>query len=276
MSVLSERLIQVLNDALGAEGWSDIRDQLPQHPKKRFGLRPMEGVDGIAVHQTAGSRSGTPAAAADFHVEHNDWPGIGYHFWVGDNGHAFYVGTIETSRAHVLEQNDHLIGIVLAGNFQGDVKPSDAALATTLRLVRAMEALLSRRLTVKGHCQWMADAGKSGYTECPGVNLIEHLPELSAGPATSPGRPEPAPVPTQALIDFGKDTRVLRLNRTAGIQRAILAAGFVMTGNEGHPNGAPSFVAQVAEHPRTTEVRVYWYDPATGRSGSLTIRPPSA
>lgn len=270
MSVTSERLVQALNGALGADGWSDIRDQLPQHATKRYGLRPLEAVDGVAVHHTAGSRTGTPRAAADHHVDANNWPGIGYHFWVANNGHVFYVGSIDTERAHVLNQNVHLDGIVLAGNFEGDVRPSDAALAALANTIAALEVFHNRALKVDGHGGWMAAAGRPGYTECPGDTLIAALADIRA----RAGRPA-AGTGTDVLVAFARDTRVLRLNRGSALQRAITAAGFLPVGNEGTPDRSPDIAAQLAEHPKTTEVRVFWFDRTTGSTGSLTTRPPT-
>ena len=60
----------------------DIRDKLPTHSSKRYQTRPLSAIYYIAVHHslTDNIPGGEDVNAfARYHVNHLDWPGIGYH-----------------------------------------------------------------------------------------------------------------------------------------------------------------------------------------------------
>lgn len=260
-----EDLKAAMNRYLGPN-WSDIRSTLARSPSKRFATRPLSGIGGIAVHHSAGSKTGTPQAAARWHVDGRGFAGIGYHFWIADDGRVFYVGDLGTSRAHVLNQNDALTGIVLAGNFQNE-DPSPAALASLSNLIAALEDFHGRRLSVFGHNGW----APSGYTECPGANLSRRLGDAVARARADGPRPGDPPGLADALAAFAQSSRRLAVNPAAGLLKAILGEGLIPIGNEGGVAGFEDLVAQAAEDPATGRVRVFTFDRTTGRIESRVV-----
>lgn len=122
------------------------------------------------------------ASIHESHLKNKDkngkpWLGIGYHFVIG-NGKGMPDGEIEPTfrwkqqmqgaHAGVADYNQHGIGIVLVGNFEGEA-PTAAQVTSAKRLVR----ILTREYEIKtseiiGHSDVKP-------TECPGNHfpLIE-------------------------------------------------------------------------------------------------------
>ena len=70
-----------------------------------------------------------------WHIEHNGWAGIGYHYLIRKDGMIEQGRLPEMIGAHVYGHNDNSIGICLAGNYNKGVgKPTKAQLQSTKEL----------------------------------------------------------------------------------------------------------------------------------------------
>lgn len=251
---VSDRLSTLLADELGG-AYEDLRRALPVNPggpNGPFGRLDLARVDGIAVHHTAGPKAATWQTIAADHISRRGWAGIGYHIGIR-LGRVALLGDITTARAHVADENDHLIGVVLAGNYQID--PLDARDHDALRRVIAvLDRLLGRNVRVGGHREF----SPPGHTVCPGGALAAVLPGIR-GEA-----PTPAPaIDVRRLWTEAASNQAIRLNPGAGLQRAILAAGMVPTSNEWQHS--PRHVAQRGESPTGGRAAVFVYDKTTGK-----------
>ena len=153
-----------LKDAFGSQA-VDLRDRLLTDGD--YGRRSADSIRRIVVHHTAVDASRTWAAVAAYHVNGNNWPGIGYHLGIARDGVLSYLGDIETVRYHAGRANADSIGVCFAGNYMND-EPTAAMLATYARLVSVIEAHLGRQVTVVGHRD-------VGATACPGDRLYAAL-----------------------------------------------------------------------------------------------------
>jgi N-acetyl-anhydromuramyl-L-alanine amidase AmpD len=132
----------------------------------------MQGVQRITVHH----EGWTPVYFTDkastakrleqirrSHVERG-WADIGYHYVIDRAGRVWEGRNISYQGAHVRDQNEHNLGIMVLGNFDLQ-RPSDAqltALAQTLRtLTRYYNIPISRVYTHQ----------ELNSTTCPGRNL---------------------------------------------------------------------------------------------------------
>lgn len=75
---------------------------------------------GIILHTVGVSGDATVAAIRKYHVEHNGWRDIGYHFLIRKSGAVEPGRPLAQLGAHATGAND-TIGICVAGN--GDVEP---------------------------------------------------------------------------------------------------------------------------------------------------------
>ncbi len=143
-----------------------------------YAKRPLSAVERLVIHHTAGAnRDFSALEIARYHVEHNGWPGIGYHFVVHPDGSIDYVGDMATIRYHVGLLNATSVGICLAGDFTAEW-PTDAALHATCRLVQALRAFWPD-IPVVGHCDIWLETGR-GPTSCPGETWDEWAQEVTA------------------------------------------------------------------------------------------------
>jgi len=154
----------VLEDAFGSQAL-DLSDRLLTDGD--YLRRSADSIRRIVVHHTAVDASRTWAAVAAYHVNGNDWPGIGYHLGIARDGALSYLGDIETVRYHAGRANADSIGVCFAGNYMED-EPTAAMLATYARLVSVIEAHLGHAVTVVGHRD-------VGATACPGDRLYAAL-----------------------------------------------------------------------------------------------------
>lgn len=135
--------------------------------------RPV--TEGIVIHHTAMPMKGSTAEKIHrFHREERGWAGIGYHYFIREDG------TIEQGRwpslvgAHSYHYNNYTVGICLAGNFDEE-QPTKAQLASLFQLTAwlcqeyGLDPMKEGRIA--GHCNL-------NDTACPGKNLYSKLAEL--------------------------------------------------------------------------------------------------
>lgn len=94
----------------------DLVDKLTTHPSKSYQKRSLSWIEQIIIHHTAGSQG--PRDIARYHVETNDWPGIGYHFVIDAYGTIYQTNELDTLSYHCAGQNTRSIGVALIGNFE--------------------------------------------------------------------------------------------------------------------------------------------------------------
>lgn len=112
----------------------DIRDTIPGDSFNWSWVRPLSGVNYLAIHHSAGPDSQTPEQIANYHIQNNGWGGIGYHFVIAKDGTVYYVGDIQTARANVANLNEQVIGICLIGNFISGRLPASEQLDSAHKL----------------------------------------------------------------------------------------------------------------------------------------------
>ena len=177
----------------------DLRASLPDVPSsedgKRFGTRPLGGIDTIAVHHTAGAATATWQSVRAFHVETRRWSGIGYHIGVRQ-GVVAYLGDVATQRACVGQMNHRVICLCVAGDFTREplsIADANAVRRTVAAVQLWAEDEIGHTLRVKGHGEL---PGQS--TACPGPPLLTLARQIAAGappsPAPTPGAPSFAKV----------------------------------------------------------------------------------
>lgn len=102
---------------------NDIVLYLPTHPTKVYSKRDVKDIDSIVVHQTDTDDKGTfhPYDTARYHVNQNGWAGIGYHYYIIDDGTIFKTNEPYTISAHAREWNNRSLGITITGKHRLDI-----------------------------------------------------------------------------------------------------------------------------------------------------------
>jgi N-acetyl-anhydromuramyl-L-alanine amidase AmpD len=113
--------------------WQDLSAALPRHPTKRYAQRKTSDVRYLVISHSAIPGSVHPATIARFHIEHVGWPGIGYHFYLDDQGQIFKTNELTAVSHHVGQWDPVSIGICVGGNFQLEI-PTPAQLESTAQL----------------------------------------------------------------------------------------------------------------------------------------------
>lgn len=120
-------------------------------------LQNRKRTEYIILHHRAGSGS-----AQSIHSEHlaNDWSGIGYHFYVRNDGTVYRGRPIEPVGAHCQGYNDFSVGVCFEGNYQTETGMPSAQFQAGIELVSYLKRLYPTA-AVKKHNDFMA-------TACPG------------------------------------------------------------------------------------------------------------
>ena len=138
---------------------------------------PMAGIARITVHHDGMDpvSLGSPAEVAQrlerirqVHVDNNGWADIGYHFAIDPAGRVWAARPLDRQGAHVRDQNEHNMGILVLGNFEVQ-SPTPAATAALDALL--VEAALVNRVplgNIRTHREW-------NPTACPGASLQDHM-----------------------------------------------------------------------------------------------------
>lgn len=135
--------------------------ELPKHSTKEYKTRPLGNIRCLVIHHSAVPPSVGPRRIAEYHVTKQDWPGIGYHFLIGENGTIFQGNALETISYHAVQANPRGVGISFLGNFTQDVPPPAQLRAGAHLIAWLMERLGIALVDVKGHKEFMD-------TACPG------------------------------------------------------------------------------------------------------------
>tara|TARA_R100000322_G_C5444544_1_gene191412 strand:+ start:895 stop:1425 length:531 start_codon:yes stop_codon:yes gene_type:complete len=96
----------------------DLSLFLLKHPTKRYNFRDTSTIDRIVVHQTATEDNGqfTAYNIASFHVNTNDWAGIGYHYLITDDGTIYQTNPDNVSSYHASGYNTRSLGVAITGD----------------------------------------------------------------------------------------------------------------------------------------------------------------
>lgn len=143
----------------------DVVDTLPSHKTKRYRERPLSDISMVVVHHSATS-SGSPEAFARYHVESNQWPGIGYHYVIARDGMVYKTNAASIVSYHAGNANGRSLGVCLVGNFDQET-PGEAQIEALVELLKGlMQAFGISADRVVGHRE-VPGTRKS----CPGRNI---------------------------------------------------------------------------------------------------------
>lgn len=140
----------------------DLTGQLIVSSSRSYSSRKLSAIDTAVIHHSA-TTSGSAQSYARYHVETNNWPGIGYHYVIDTDGTINQVNALTTVSFHVKNNNTRSVGICLTGNYETQQPPA-VQIESAILLIRYLNGLLGRKLRIKGHGELQAKA-------CPGKNV---------------------------------------------------------------------------------------------------------
>jgi len=170
------------------EVWAptDLKDELPRHPTKRYKTRPISKIKRIVVHTTDWAT--TPEKIAEYdigpnHISDSGCPAITYHEMIGTTGELYSTLPYEEVSWHVGMWNPGSLAIALS--YRCSNKKGDDVYAPKRVLLRALEMrcgeiCLNLGLTpdrVVGHRElkgtgWtMFKGSKRLRKTCPGIRV---------------------------------------------------------------------------------------------------------
>lgn len=148
----------------------DVKDKLPKHSSKRYSTRPLSAIYYIAVHHslTDDIPGGKDVYAfARYHVDHLDWPGIGYHYVIDADGTVYKTNAADIKSYHVGKHNQSALGICLVGDFR-DYDPPEEQYNSLVKLLKSLkDAYNITNENIKGHSEF------EGYQwkKCPEIDM---------------------------------------------------------------------------------------------------------
>lgn len=172
---------------------NNIIDKLTKHPTKTYRTRELAGVESIVIHHSAVDPSVDAYRIAAYHVNHLDWPGIGYHYVVTAEGIIYQTNKVETLSYHVGRMNPQCVGICLLGNFT-DVVPPQAQQDAAKWLVEQLQGSVLPEAEGTGHRLVPYTA-----TSCPGATYKQWLGNVIGESVEPPPAPPPPPPPTNTV-----------------------------------------------------------------------------
>jgi N-acetyl-anhydromuramyl-L-alanine amidase AmpD len=146
----------------------DLIDKLPKHKENTYRTRSLDDVQLLVIHHSAVPPTVGPERIAQYHVNKLDWPGIGYHFLVAEDGVIYQGNAVETVSTHAGKKgNPAGVGICFLGKFMQGVLPPPAQIQAGAHLVAWLMQELDLNLDViKGHQELM-------QTACPGDQWLK-------------------------------------------------------------------------------------------------------
>lgn len=148
----------------------DVVNQLQKHPTKTYATRRLNAITHVCIHHSAVAGTVPVEHIAQYHVETQDWPGIGYHYYVKPDGKIYQTQRLETVSFHVNHNNDYSLGICVSGTFTYVPPPQvqiDAAAHLTAWL---MQELAIPEQNILGHKEFPRND-----TSCPGETWLKNV-----------------------------------------------------------------------------------------------------
>ena len=95
----------------------DLTLYLKKHPTKRYAFRDTSTIDKIVIHQTDSEDMGefSPYYTANYHVDTNDWAGIGYHYYIIDGGKIYQTNEDNIVSYHASGYNKRSLSVAITG-----------------------------------------------------------------------------------------------------------------------------------------------------------------
>jgi N-acetyl-anhydromuramyl-L-alanine amidase AmpD len=118
---------------------------------------------GVVIDQNKTDYTKTVQAIRDYHINHNKWVDIGYHYLIAPNGKIHNGRSVTQRGAHCKILNKSNIGICLLGNFN-EQQPTKKQTEALVKLVKQLRQQYKTIEQVKKHKDFMD-------TECPGKNI---------------------------------------------------------------------------------------------------------
>lgn len=131
---LLKQLVTQLGGAVAPPAIQDITGQLPKHSTKQFPSRPLSQIQRIIVHHTAIAPDIGAERIASHRVSRQDWPGIGYHYFITADGTIQQTNALTTQATHAGPYDPVAVGVCFAGDFT-NTTPTQAQIEAGARLI---------------------------------------------------------------------------------------------------------------------------------------------
>lgn len=137
-------------------------------------LSKRSRTDQIVIHHT-GDGANQNYTAKEIHKMHLNlgWSGIGYHFVIQKDGTIDRGRPEETTGAHAEGENNHTIGINVAGDFETGAPANEQ-----LEAVSMLCAALCTKYNIAPDARGIVGHRDLMATACPGKNLYKLLPDI--------------------------------------------------------------------------------------------------
>ncbi|MFB4164690.1 N-acetylmuramoyl-L-alanine amidase [Alteribacillus sp. JSM 102045] len=150
-------------------------EQLPVHSSKTYKTRSLSIIHHLILHHS-GVSNGSPVSYARHHVYTNNWPGIGYHYVIEQDGTILKCQKMTTISYHTGGYNTHSIGLCLTGDYSRNTPPP-RQLRSTYQLVRQlMQTFSINKDKLLGHRECEGHASNV----CPGFDMNEFRKNLTS------------------------------------------------------------------------------------------------
>lgn len=137
-----------------------IIGELPHHSFKKFNVRDKSTIKYIVLHHSSNDES--IITDANYHINHNNWPGIGYHYVIDKDGTIYQVNWLTKITYHTMGYNRYSIGICFLGNYS--IKSlNEKQIEAGQYLIHYLQHTLN--------IQQIYLHGELNNTECPGTNF---------------------------------------------------------------------------------------------------------
>lgn len=148
----------------------ELVDKLAKNPNSSYASRTLDKITHIAVHHSAAPANIPPERIAQYHVTNptHQWPGIGYHYYIGPDGTIYHTQDLALVSYHVYKNNDYTVGVCVAGDFT-DVIPTPAQIDAAAQLI----AWLMQELNIPLGNVWGHKEFPLNVTACPGKQWLE-------------------------------------------------------------------------------------------------------
>tara|TARA_R110000824_G_scaffold378430_2_gene569975 strand:- start:1464 stop:2012 length:549 start_codon:yes stop_codon:yes gene_type:complete len=154
----------------------DISIYLLKHPSKRYSFRNTDTINKIIVHQTDSEDMGTfsPYYTANYHVNTNNWAGIGYHYYLIDDGTIYQTNEDNLISYHASGNNTNSLSVAITGGHRCELDDDNYTIINKKKynaLIFVLSKLSNRYNIAVDNILGHTETGSP--KSCPNLNLSQ-------------------------------------------------------------------------------------------------------
>lgn len=163
----------------------NIINELQKHPTKQYKKRKISNIKKLVIHHSLTYHTLQEDSReivdrfAKYHIEHNGWAAIGYHYVIGRDGKIYKTNNASIWTYHVGKHNRYSLGILMTGDMRTQT-PTNAQYDALLRLTQVVKSAYCPSKSINNCIVGHSELSGYEWKECPEIDMDQFRGNLKS------------------------------------------------------------------------------------------------